>query len=327
MPGTLIDNFGRTFHYLRLSVEDACNFRCVYCLPKGYEKKETEPPLSVGEIRRLATAFAAMGFWKVRLTGGEPTLRRDILDIARAVGAAPGVRRVSLSTNGYRLAELAPDLLAAGVRSVNVSVDSLDPARFLELTGHDKLKTVLAGIDRCVAIGFEAVKVNVVLLRGVNDGELERFLDWTKDSRVAVRFIELMPTGTTSEFFAERHLPAKTLVASMGEWGWTEVPREPGDGPSRRFAKPGHAGEAGVIAPYATDFCSTCNRLRVTSRGRLRLCLFAESEASLRPWLQRDDQQDELQAKVREWIGRKEVSHYLPEGKVGDVRNFAMMGG
>lgn len=327
MPAPLLDNFGRTFHYLRLSVEDACNFRCVYCLPNGYVKQETEPPLSVDEIRRLATAFAAMGFWKVRLTGGEPTLRRDIVEIARAVSGAPGVRRVSISTNGYRLALLAPELRDAGVRSVNVSVDSLDRARFHELTGHDKLETVMAGIDRCLALGFEAVKVNVVLLRDVNDGELERFLDWTKVVRLAVRFIELMPTGTTKEFFAARHLPARTLVERLAGWGWREVPREPGDGPSRRFSKPGHLGEAGVIAPYASDFCSTCNRLRVTSRGRLRLCLFAESEVSLRPWLARDEQQAELQARVRDWIGRKEVSHYLPEGKLGDVRSFAMMGG
>ncbi|MBI4348831.1 MAG: GTP 3',8-cyclase MoaA [Elusimicrobia bacterium] len=326
MPA-LADNFGRTFHYLRLSVEDACNFRCVYCLPNGYEKRETEPPLSVDEIRRLVTVFAGMGFWKVRLTGGEPTLRRDIVDVARAVAAAPGVRRVSLSTNGYRLAELAPDLLGAGVRSVNVSVDSLDPARFQELTGHDKLPTVLAGIDRCLALGFDAVKVNVVLLRDVNDGELERFLEWTRETPLSVRFIELMQTKTDGDFFTRRHLKASGLVERMVEAGWAETAREPGDGPARRFSKPGHRGEAGVIAPYAADFCSSCNRLRVTSRGRLRLCLFAESETTLRPWLASDDRLPELEAKIREWIGRKDVSHYLPEGRVGDVRNFAMMGG
>lgn len=325
--GQLVDGFGRVFHYLRLSVEDACNFRCVYCLPDGYKKTETEPPLSVEEIRRLAAAFAGMGFWKVRLTGGEPTLRRDIVEIAAAVNAAPGVRRVSLSTNGYRLAPLAPRLKAAGVRSVNVSVDSLDPARFRELTGHDKLADVLAGIGRCLELGFEAVKVNVVLLRGVNDGELERFLDWTRAAPVSVRFIELMSTGGNREFFAERHLPATDLVARLGALGWAELPRAQGDGPARRFSRPGHQGEAGVIAPYAKDFCSTCNRLRVTSRGRLRLCLFAESEVSLRPWLQRDDQSGELQERVGAWIGRKEASHYLPEGRFGTVRNFAMVGG
>lgn len=323
----LTDNFGRSFHYLRLSVEDACNFRCVYCLPNGYEKRETEPPLSVEEVRRLVTVFAGMGFWKVRLTGGEPTLRRDIVDIARAVAAAPGVRRVSLSTNGYRLAELAPSLLSAGVRSVNVSVDSLDPARFCELTGHDKLPTVLAGIDRCLSLGFDAVKVNVVLLRDVNDGELERFLDWTRETPIAVRFIELMPTKTDPAFFGRRHLPAVGLIERILGAGWRELPREPGDGPARRFSRPGHRGEAGVIAPYAADFCSSCNRLRVTSRGRLRLCLFAESEVTLRPWLASDDRFGELEAQVRKWIGRKDISHYLPEGRVGDVRNFAMMGG
>lgn len=327
MAAPLVDGFGRSFHYLRLSVEDACNFRCQYCLPDGYEKKETEPPLSLDEIRRVAAAFADVGFWKIRLTGGEPTLRRDIVDIAAAVAAEPGVRRVSLSTNGYRLVELAAPLKAAGVQAVNVSVDSLDAERFHKLTGQDRLKTVLAGIARCLELGFDSVKVNVVLLRGVNDDELDRFLEWTRETPLAVRFIELMPTGDNLDFFSRRHLPASALVSKLSGEGWREEPRQPGDGPSRRFTREGHRGEVGVIAPYARDFCSTCNRLRLTSRGRLRLCLFAESETSLRPWLQSDGQKGELQERLRALLGRKEVSHYLPEGRFGGVKHFAAMGG
>ncbi|MBI4424482.1 MAG: GTP 3',8-cyclase MoaA [Elusimicrobia bacterium] len=327
MAAPLVDGFGRAFEYLRLSVDEACNFRCVYCLPNGYERREQEPPLSVEEIRRLAGAFAAMGFWKVRLTGGEPTLRRDLVAIASAVASTPGVRRVTLSTNGFRLAELAAPLREAGVRGVNVSVDSLDPERFRRITGHDRLPSVLAGIGRCLALGFDGVKVNMVLLRGMNDDELGGFLDWTRETPVSVRFIELMQTAGSGEFFARRHLPASNLVAELLAEGWREAPRSPGDGPARRFSKEGHRGEVGVIAPYASDFCATCNRLRVTSRGRLRLCLFAEEGLPLRELLQSDDQALALQERVRALLGRKEVSHYLPEGRFGDVRHLAMMGG
>jgi cyclic pyranopterin phosphate synthase len=322
----LVDSFGRTFSYLRLSVEDACDYRCRYCLPGGYKKEEAEPALSVAEIRRLTAAFAEMGFWKVRLTGGEPTLRRDLVEIAETVASTPGVRRVALSTNGARLSELADGLARAGVSAVNVSVDSLDPERFREITGHDHLPRILEGIDRALDLGL-TVKLNAVLMKGLNDGEFARFVEYSRERPLAVRFIELMPTADNMDFFAARHLKAESLAAWLGENGWTEAPRADGDGPARRFVKAGHAGSVGLIAPYAKDFCGTCNRLRVTGRGRLRMCLFAEGEHSLRPLLQRDDQRAELQETVRALLGRKDVSHYLPEGKLGDTRHFAAIGG
>jgi GTP 3',8-cyclase len=322
----LADAFGRKFHYLRLSVEDACDYRCRYCLPAGYKKEEPEPPLSVDEIRRLTAAFADMGFWKVRLTGGEPTLRRDLVEIAAVVAATPGVKRVALSTNGARLLALVDDLARAGVGAVNVSVDSLVPERFREITGHDHLPQILAGIARAQELGLD-VKLNAVLMKGLNDGEFARFVDLAKDKPLGVRFIELMPTADNIDFFTERHLKAESLVAWLIENGWSETPRAEADGPARRFEKKGYAGSVGVIAPYAKDFCSTCNRLRVTSRGRLRMCLFAEGEHSLRPLLQSDGQRGELQESVRNLLGRKDVSHYLPEGKFGNTRHFAAIGG
>lgn len=323
---TLVDGFGRSFHYLRLSVEDACNFRCLYCLPNGYHKTEAEQPLSVAEIGRLAGAFAELGFWKVRLTGGEPTVRQDILEIARTVARTPGIRRVALSTNGYRLTELAPDLKAAGVAAVNVSVDSLKPARFAELTGKDSLADVLRGIDASLALGLET-KVNAVLMKGLNDDEFGKFVERTRERPLSVRFIELMPVADNMGFFTERHLKAETLVAWLGENGWAERARREGDGPAREFHKNGYQGSVGVIAPYAKDFCGTCNRLRVTSRGRLRLCLFSEADHSLRPLLQDDSQRGELKERVKTLLGLKEVSHYLPDGKIGNTKHFAMMGG
>ena len=322
----LVDGFGRSFHYLRLSVEDACNFRCRYCLPNGFHKAEAEPALTLAEVRRLVDAFAGLGFWKVRLTGGEPTVRQDIVELAAAVAATPGVRRVALSTNGWRLAELAPELKAAGVAAVNVSVDTLDPARFAELTGKDSLGAALAGVRRCLELGLE-VKINAVLLKGVNDGEFAAFAELTRLSPLELRFIELMPAADSADFFAARHVKADALLSWLEADGWTERPRRPGDGPARAFTKPGHAGAVGVIAPYSKDFCASCNRLRVTSRGRLRLCLFSEGEHSLRSLLQDDGQKAELQAEVKRLLGLKEESHRLPEGKSGDVRHFAMMGG
>ena len=284
---TLVDGFGRSFRYLRLSVEDACNFRCRYCLPNGFHKTEAEEPLSLAEIGRLVRAFAGLGFWKVRLTGGEPTVRQDIVEIARATAGTPGIRRVALSTNGYRLLELAPDLKDAGVSAVNVSVDSLDAARFAGLTGRDGLAGVLAGIERSLGLGLET-KVNAVLMKGLNDDEFGRFVEMARERPLSVRFIELMPVADNMNFFTERHLKADSLVAWLGENGWTERARGEGAGPAREFHKNGYQGSVGVIAPYAKDFCASCNRLRVTSRGKLRLCLISEADHTLRPLLQDD---------------------------------------
>lgn len=322
----LTDSHGRRFEYLRLSVDDACNFRCLYCLPNGFTKTDPEPPLSVDEIRRLVAAFAAMGFWKVRLTGGEPTVRQDIAELAEAVAKTGGIKKVALSTNGYRLKELAVPLSRAGVSAVNVSVDSLIPERFAEITGHNRLHDVLKAIDQCIDLGVDA-KVNVVLLKGKNDDELAAFMEYAKPRNVSVRFIELMPTADNADFFTERHLKASSIVPRLLDAGWTERERVAGSGPARVFAHPHSKGTLGLIAPYEKNFCDNCNRLRVTSRGRLRLCLFAEGEFSLRPWLARDDQSVDLQQVVYDLIVKKEVSHYLQDGKLGDTKHFASMGG
>lgn len=323
---TLVDGFGRSFHYLRLSVTDACGFRCAYCLPNGWHKTDPDEPLSVAEIGRLTRAFAGLGFWKVRLTGGEPTARPDLVEIARTVAGTPGVRRVALSTNGEKLAAMAAELKVAGVSAVNVSVDTLDRARFASTTGKDALPAVLAGVDEALRLGL-STKINAVLMKGVNDSEFESFVELARERPLGVRFIELMPVADNKDFFAEKHLKAETLVSFLLAGGWTERPRGEGDGPARAFTKDGFAGEVGVIAPYAKDFCASCNRLRVTSRGALRLCLFSDGNHSLRDLLQDDARLPALQARVKELLGLKEVSHYLPEGKTGDAKHFAMMGG
>lgn len=327
-PEILRDTFGRRFGYLRLSITDACNFSCSYCLPGGYQKQGgAKPPLTLPEITRLARAFAGLGMSKIRLTGGEPTLRRDLLTIIDALSSIEGIQTVALSTNGYRLRELAPGLKLAGVGALNVSVDSLDEKRFFEITGGWELATVLSGIDRALELQFASVKINAVLMRGSAEREVRRFIEFVRTRPVAVRFIELMPTRSTAAFFEAEHLRSDFLARTLIEEGWRQSPRGPVDGPALEFTHPHHAGRIGVIAPYSDHFCESCNRLRVTSQGALRLCLFAEGNHDLRPLLQSDAQIGELHELLHSLVARKEVSHFLPAGRTGDNHTFSAIGG
>lgn len=324
----LRDSFDRNFEYLRLSVTDVCNFRCVYCLPNGYQKSASrESFLSVNEIRNLVAGFASMGFWKVRLTGGEPTVRQDIVEIASVVSSVHGIRRVALSTNGYRLKALAQPLREAGVRAVNISVDSLDPERFEKITGRKNISEILDGVGAALKAGFETVKINAVLLKGQNDADVDSLIQMARDLPLSVRFIELMRTGDNRELFEKSHRSGREIVARLLEQGWKPRQRRAGDGPAREFEHVDYRGQVGVIAPYSKDFCNTCNRLRVSARGGLRLCLFGEADHSLRPWLQAPEQLPDLVHRVRTLIDRKTVSHTLHEGIYGRTEHLAGIGG
>jgi len=326
--GLLRDVEGRQFEYLRLSVTDHCNFRCVYCLPEGHRARPGAlPALSVAEVRNLVSGFAGLGFWKVRLTGGEPTVRGDILELARSVASVPGIRKVALTTNGWRLQQLAAPLREAGVTALNVSVDSLDPQRFFRTTGHARLCGVLKGIDAAFAAGFDTVKVNAVLMKGINEQDFAAFLDWTSREPVTVRFIELMRTKDNGALFEQHHLPSPILSRRLADAGWTPAPRGECDGPAQEFTRPGHPGRIGLIAPYSSGFCQSCNRLRVSSQGGLRLCLFGEADFSLRPLLQSPHQREELIDAVQRLILRKPVAHHLNEGRYGSTASLAAIGG
>jgi cyclic pyranopterin phosphate synthase len=323
----LRDPHGRHFTYLRLSITDACNFRCRYCLPDGWKRRPGDAePLSLDEIRRVVGAFSDLGVWKVRLTGGEPTVRGDLLEVVRAVASTPGVSKVALSTNGHDLARRAAALRAAGLSAVNVSVDSLDEATFERITGRPLLRKVLEGVEAALAAGL-AAKVNAVLLRGLNDGDLEPFLEYVRARPVAVRFIELMQTGHDRGFFAAHHVSAASLAAELDRRGWTGRPRAADDGPAREWSHPAYAGRIGLVAPYSKDFCTTCNRLRVTSRGALRMCLFAEQDEPLRELLQSDAQRAAVAARVVELLQGKAPSHLLQLGRTGGTWNLAGVGG
>lgn len=324
----LADRYGRRFPYLRLSVVAACNFRCGYCLPQGYRPEPgADGPLSVAEIGRLLRAFASLGMHKLRITGGEPSVRRDLGAILRLASTVPGVNTLAMSTNGVLLARRLGAWMDAGLNAVNVSVDSLNPDVFAQITGTETLGEILRGIDMAIASGLRSVKLNALLLRGVNDGELPAWLEYLRERPVTVRFIELMQTGDNLVFFRERHTRAEAMEARLRESGWLAVSRADDGGPAREYRHEEYAGRVGIIAPYSDGFCDGCNRLRVTATGDLRLCLFGEAGVPLRSWLRDDSQMDELVAAVCEAVGHKERSHFLHAGRTGITPHLASTGG
>ena len=323
----LKDNFGRSFPYLRLSITDVCNFRCSYCLPDGYKCSSKPSFLKLDEISRLVDSFAELGVHKIRLTGGEPTVRKDFTDIAKAVSSNQNIDQLAFTTNGYRLKKNAKEWKDAGLTHINVSVDSLDSEKFHKITGHDRLNEVLEGIDEALTVGFEKVKINVVLLKGVNDSELENYLAWAKDMPVSIRFIELMQTGDNLEYFRKYHVPAETISSQLVSMGWEKKIRANEAGPAQEYIHPDYQGSIGFIAPYSKDFCKGCNRLRVTATGDLRLCLFGSQGVSLRHLLQEDEQKPLLMQLIKDQLAYKCSSHFLAYGDTGVTPHLASVGG
>lgn len=321
------DAFGRRFRYLRLSVTEVCNFKCTYCLPNGYVKAGPRSFLSPVEAGRLIAAFSQLGLSKVRLTGGEPSVRKDLTEIIARAAAQPRVNKVAMTTNGWNLARKIDDWSAAGLTHLNVSIDALRREAFAAITGHDRLEAVLTGIERAENCGLEAIKVNAVLLR---DGLESDFSDWTdfvRNREVAVRFIELMRTGDNQAFFEAQHVRGEVLRDWLLERGWRPRARGIDDGPAIEFTHPDHRGRIGLIAPYAPGFCDGCNRLRVTATGGLRLCLFGQGARDLRPYLCSDDQIEALKAEILDALTAKPITHQLHVGNTGRTLNLAQTGG
>ncbi len=323
----LTDGFGRSFPYLRLSLTEACNFRCSYCLPDGYHADGRPQFLTVPEIRRLVGAFAALGMYKIRLTGGEPSLRKDLDEIIQTVAQVPGIRKVAITTNGCLLPRRLPGWHKAGLTALNVSMDSLRRERFYSITGHDRLPEVLEGVALAQQLGLQSIKLNAVLLRGRNDDELPDWMAFLRERPLSVRFIELMRTGDNREYFERHHLSADTVIEQLQAAGWSQRPRAADAGPAREFTHPDYRGSVGIIAPYSRDFCKGCNRLRVTARGDLRLCLFGDFGVALRPLLQSDDDRDALLARITTQLGLKAAGHGLHQGLTGLTPHLASIGG
>ena len=322
----LTDNFGRRFSYLRLSITDVCNFSCTYCLPDGYQCDQPRDFLSLCEIKRITKAFAELGTEKIRITGGEPALRKDLPEIIRICKETPGIKTVAITSNGFKLPEHLPQWLDAGIDAINISIDSLDPRQFHAITGHDKLKTILTGIDMALADGRASVKVNTVLMRDHSGREIQSYLDWLKDTPITLRFIELMQTGDNKKFFDAQHVQGSRIKQNLILDGWLPVIQHKSAGPAQEFYHPNYQGKIGLIMPYSKDFCSSCNRLRISSSGKLHLCLFGEEGLSLREELQSDDIEP-LQAKILALLGDKKATHYLHEKLTGATKHLAMLGG
>ncbi len=323
------DRFHRKFYYLRLSVTDVCNFKCTYCLPDGYKPSGNKNSsfLSLPEIKRVVKAFADCGTSKVRITGGEPSLRKDFTDIIHSIASTEGISKVATTTNGYRMAKQVADWRDAGLTNINVSVDSLDPRMFHQITGENKFREVMDGIEKAFEVGYEQVKVNVVLMKDLNSGELPAFLNWIKHRPIQLRFIELMQTGEMDDLFSKHHVSGVAIRNQLIANGWLLKVRSKNDGPAQVFVHPDYEGEIGLIMPYEKDFCESCNRLRVSAMGKLHLCLFGEHGVELRDLLQEDQQEAELIERIQSQLQTKSVSHFLQDGNTGMTPHLASIGG
>ncbi|MEG9532690.1 GTP 3',8-cyclase MoaA [Mannheimia indoligenes] len=324
----LVDRFQRQYTYLRLSITDVCNFRCNYCLPNGYQPPSHKQTfLKVDEIQRIAKAFANLGTEKIRITGGEPTLRKDFVEIAHTLSQTAGIRKVALTTNGYRMERDVELWQQAGITDINVSVDSLDTRQFQLITGENKLQSILNGIDKAFEIGYKKVKVNAVLMKQYTAHELDKFLAWIKDKPIQMRFIELMETGEMDDFFKAQHLSGQSIMERLMREGWQLQQKAMSDGPAKVLSHPDYQGEIGLIMPYEKNFCQSCNRLRVSALGKLHLCLFGEEGIDIRDLLQSDEQQLQLEARLKAALQGKREHHYLHIGDSGVRNNLSSIGG
>jgi cyclic pyranopterin phosphate synthase len=328
---TLKDSFGRTFPYIRLSITDVCNFKCGYCLPNGYQvdKSDNRKFLQLEEIKRLAKVFSKLGVSKIRLTGGEPTVRKDFFEIIKILKNDAGIKRVVITTNGYHLNEKAKMLVDSGINGINISIDSLERNIFKNVTGHDRLPEILQGIKILQQLNFENIKINAVLLNGINASEKDFDLwgEFIKKNKVDLRYIELMQTGDNLDYFNKYHISSKIFKDYLNKKKWIYQTFGKDAGPSLNYINPDYKGKFGIIAPYSKDFCRTCNRLRITSRGDLRLCLFGSTGISIRHLLQKDDQIEELQDLIVGQMKFKKESHYLELGETGLTKNLSKTGG
>ena len=275
----MIDRLGRDITYLRTSVTDKCNLRCRYCMPEeGVCKKNHEDMLTEDEIIQAVEAAAALGIRKIRITGGEPLVKKNIVSICRRTAAVEGINEVCLTTNGILLPQLAKDLKAAGVKRINLSLDTLDPEKYTHITRIGKLENFQAGLEAAFEAGFEKIKVNAVLIGGFNEDEIIPLANLTKEYPLDMRFIELMPILNSDEFGETAYVPYSRVLEKLPE----AVPVDPDGGVAKLYRLPGAKGNIGLISPINAHFCGECNRLRLTQDGKLKPCLHASDEYSIK---------------------------------------------
>ena len=327
----LKDSFGRKFPYIRLSISDVCNFKCGYCLPDGYkvDKSDNRTFMNTEEIKRLARALSELGVSKIRLTGGEPTIRKDFFEIIKIIKENSGIKKTVITTNGYKLDKIANDIKNSGLDGINISIDSLDPKTFKKITGHDRLEEILRGIKNLQKLNFKNIKINAVLLKGINDTEqdFDSWAQFIKNNEIDFRYIELMQTGDNLDYFNKYHVPSKKFMNYLNNNNWIIQTFGKDAGPAKNYLNPKFKGKFGVIAPYSKDFCKSCNRLRITAKGDLRLCLFGNTGINIRHLMQKDNQIEELKDLILKQLNFKKESHYLEIGETGLTKNLSTTGG
>ena len=314
----MIDNFSRKIDYLRLSVTDLCNFRCIYCMSEdGIVKREHSDILSIEELIEIARASYKLDIKKLRLTGGEPLVRRGICGLVRGIrNIAPDIE-LSMTTNGSLLADYAEELKAAGLDRLNISLDTLDPDRFTRITRRGNLSDVLRGLEAAKQAGFDNIKINTVLLGGINDADLLDLVLYTRDNDVSVRFIELMPMGEVRDWPQERFVSCSVIESMLKD---AEIVKY--DGVARVYRIPSHKGTIGLISPISRSFCDKCNKIRVTADGKLKPCLHSSVERDLRGL-----SGEELVQAMREGILQKPMCHNLIDNKSESARPMNEIGG
>ena len=327
----LIDTHNRRINYLRISITDRCNLRCRYCMPKeGVSQFGHSEILSYEEILRVAALAVKRGINKIRITGGEPLVRKGVVSLVERLAGLAGVNDLSMTTNALLLREFAPALHRAGLRRVNISMDSLDPQKYRQITRGGDLRKVWEGIDAAWRVGMSPIKINVVAIAGFNDGEIEDFARLTLKEPFQVRFIEFMPIGESSEWKPEHCIPCREIKERVERIAPLLPLTEAGNGhggPARLFKFPGAAGEIGFISPVSEHFCQSCNRLRLTADGKVKTCLFSGELTDLKAILRSGAGDEELERKLDEALLSKPAHHgplggvmkrcHLPMVKIG----------
>ena len=322
-----VDQFGRAIEYLRISVTDRCNFRCVYCMPEaGLNWLPKSDILSYEEIAAVVGQLAPLGLKRLRITGGEPTIRPNLNELVAMLRGIPGIEDIALSTNGVRLPQVAGLLKEAGLDRVNISADSLRPDRIAKIARRNLGFEPVAAAKAATAAGLDPVKINCVVMRGINDDEVVDFARLTLENPWHIRFIELMPVGELRDLTLEHIVPSDEVLSRIAELGDLQPADGParGNGPAKYYRLNGGAGSVGVITPMTHTYCASCNRVRLTADGRLRTCLFGDHEVDLRTPLRAGEP---LESHFRAALANKPREHELLQMRVGGLRALSQVGG
>ncbi|MBK5243785.1 MAG: GTP 3',8-cyclase MoaA [Eubacteriaceae bacterium] len=317
------DHYGRKINYMRLSITDLCNLRCVYCMPEeGVEKRPHKKNLSFEEMIGLVNAGVGLGIDKIRLTGGEPLVRNGIVELVKEIAQIKGIKDLTMTTNGILLAKYAKDLKAAGLNRVNISLDTFAPEKYHKITRWGNVDDVFAGIEAAEEAGLKPIKINVVLINGFNDDEIETFVNYTRENKVDVRFIELMPLGQSPGFAENKYISNDEVLKRMPEL--KPIVQREKSSPAEYYRLPGAKGRIGLINPISKHFCKECNRIRVTTDGKIKPCLHSNQEIDVLALRKEGMTYEEILLKA---IEEKPEKHHINENEKQLLRNMNEIGG